>query len=128
METTALKTALAFLFSVPMGLVQMDYDHKPPADWPKLDERISYIEPEAVGRFCGVPKNLVHRVQGCTKIDFYYNLCMIHLANKTPELLQHEREHCLGYDHKGDGGKSASAWKAHKTSGKGTAYDKPLDF
>jgi len=126
MGATTLKTTLAFLFSTQMGLVQMDYETKPPADWPVLDERISYIEPEAVGRFCGVPKDLVHRVQGCTKIDFYYNLCMIHLANKSPELLKHEREHCLGYDHRGDGGKSIKAWADHKASGRGNAYSKPF--
>lgn len=115
--------AIAFFFPVPMGLVKMDYETKPPADWPRLNERISYIEPEAVGRFCGVPKNMVHRVQGCSHIDFYYRLCMINLSNKSPELLQHEREHCQGFDHQGDGGKSRKAWEEHKASGRGSAYD-----
>jgi hypothetical protein len=117
---------IASLFSISVGLVPMDYDTKPPADWPKLDERISYIELEAVPRFCGVPKELVSRVQGCSKIDFYYNLCMIHLGNNSPELLAHEREHCLGFNHRGEGGKSAKAWTEYKATGKGSVYDQPF--
>jgi hypothetical protein len=120
------KLALAFFFASSPGLVPMDYQTKPPSDWPKLDERITYIPQESVARFCRVSKDLTDRVQGCTTIDFYYNLCMIHLGNKSPELLAHEREHCQGYDHEGDGGKSIRAWEAFKAKGTGNVYQQPF--
>jgi len=95
-------------------LVDIDYDTKPPADWPKLEERITYADRETVQRWCNMPKALRNKAFNCAVVSFRYGLCMIYLSERTPEALAHERGHCAGYDHVGDGRKSHAAWERWK--------------
>jgi hypothetical protein len=39
---------------------------------------------------------------------------MIYLSSNDPEALRHERAHCAGYGHVGEGGKAHQAWARFK--------------
>lgn len=95
-------------------LVKIDYSVSPPADWPKLEEKLSYVAAQDLPKFCG-PKPAQGHAEGCSVVHFGYEVCYIYLANKAPELLEHERAHCKGYDHVGQAGRSQQAWERWKS-------------
>lgn len=96
-------------------LVRIDYGVSPPADWPALDERLTYADTATVRRWCNAPGVY----EGCAVTSFRYSLCMIYLANKDSALLEHERAHCAGYAHVGDAAKVRAAWELWKAKGAG---------
>lgn len=101
-------------------LVAIDYNYPPPKDWPKLEEKVHYIESRDFEKFCGRVPTFRH-AHGCSIVHFGYEVCYIYLTNKDPELLEHEKAHCAGYSHVGQGGRAHQAlerWKAHKASQK----------
>lgn len=94
----------------------IDYRAMPPADWPKLEERISYADVSTVRRWCNRPASQIH---GCAVVSFRYGLCMIYLSNKEPALIEHERAHCAGYAHAGEASVVRAAWERWKASQQG---------
>jgi hypothetical protein len=103
-----------FLVGCVTKLVDIDYSTKPPADWPQLEERITKADVETVQRWCNMPQALRGRAFNCAVISFRYGLCMIYLSTDDPEAIKHERAHCAGYNHVGEGGKSHKAWDSFK--------------
>ena len=100
------------------SLVAIDYNTPPPADWPKLEERITYADVETIQRWCNMPKALRDRAFNCAVVSFTYGLCMIYLSERTPEALAHERAHCAGYSHVGEGYRAHRAWEMFKKNPK----------
>ena len=101
-----------------MRMVEIDYSVKPPADWPVLEERLTYADKETIQRWCNVPKHLQGRIYNCAVMSFTYGLCMIYLSDNTPESLAHERAHCQGYGHVGDAHSVHRAWDVYKRTKK----------
>jgi len=104
-------------------LVPIDYSHAPPDDFPKLDERITYLDDlESLYRFCNVRKNFpagLVKMNGCAVLSFEYELCMIYVRPNDEASLKHERAHCAGYNHVGEAGKMQAAWENWKRYRKG---------
>lgn len=94
-------------------MVKMDYSYAPPADWPKLEEKLHYIEAIDFPKFCGKLPLFKH-ADGCSVVNFEYEVCYIYLVKKDDELLEHERGHCRGFDHVGQAGVSLRAWERWK--------------
>jgi hypothetical protein len=114
---TAMRYLLVLLLTscaIPRTLVEIDYNTKPPADWPILEERITYADVATVQRWCNMPQAMRDRAFNCAVVSFRYGLCMIYLSSNDPEALRHERAHCAGYSHVGDGGKAHQAWERFK--------------
>jgi hypothetical protein len=99
-------------------LVAIDYNTKPPEDWPQLEERITYADVATVQRWCNMPQAIRDRAFNCAVVSFKHGLCMIYLSSKDPEALAHERAHCAGYGHVGDGDITHRAWVTYKRSQK----------
>ena len=96
-------------------LVDIDYTVKPPADWPALEERITYADAPTVQRWCNMPQNIRDRAFNCAVVSFRYGLCMIYLSDKNDAAaLAHERAHCQGYSHVGEGYRAHQAWERFK--------------
>ena len=91
-------------------LVDIDYNTQPPADWPQLEERITYADIPTIRRWCNMPKGM--RAYNCAVVSFRYGLCMIYLSDQNDaSALAHERAHCQGYSHVGEGRKAHAAWE-----------------
>ena len=96
-------------------LVDIDYTVKPPADWPALEERITYADVQTLQRWCNMPKGM--RAYNCAVVSFRYGLCMIYLSDKNDAAaLAHERAHCQGYGHVGESNVVHRAWERFKKS------------
>ena len=52
-------------------------------------------------------------VVACSEWRFDTLSCAVHVPVDSPELLEHERAHCQGYDHVGES-TIADAWKAYR--------------
>jgi hypothetical protein len=99
--------------AIPRTMVEIDYNTKPPADWPVLEERITYADVATVQRWCNMPQAMRDRAFNCAVVSFRYGLCMIYLSSNDPEALRHERAHCAGYSHVGER-KAHQAWERFK--------------
>jgi hypothetical protein len=97
---------------------QIDYSIKPPEGWPELREEIVYGTEEQMQRWCQKFAEVGGgKVIGCAKAHFEWDLCMIFLSSDNPEHLEHERAHCRGYGHVGEGKiahKAFELWKAKR--------------
>jgi hypothetical protein len=102
---------LWIVFLAGCALTPIDYSNAPPADWPKLFEKVNYIPVNDLDKWC---PGRTGNAQGCAIVKFNYSWCVIYLANKDPALLEHERAHCRGYDHVGDFNRSRNAWAQYK--------------
>ena len=102
-------------------LTQIDYSVRPPYDWPKLTERVVYLDLLATQNYCRMTPQMRKRGDfGCAQVNFREGTCTIYLSKQSAEALEHERAHCAGYDHVGDAGRSREAWerwKEHKRNG-----------
>lgn len=94
----------------------IDYDTAPPADWPQLEERLTYADLDTVRRWCNRPKSAL---SACATPSFRYGLCMIYLSRNDPVLLKHERAHCAGYGHVGSASEPRVMWERWKADQKG---------
>lgn len=95
----------------------MDYNNPPPADWPKLREHIYSIQHADLARYCKTSAENAAKSVSCAVINFAVNTCSIYITEKAlPDSLQHEREHCLGYNHVGDLNRSRNAWERWKAT------------
>jgi hypothetical protein len=95
--------------------IEIDYDRKPPADYPTLRQEVVYGDEEQMRRWCSrVPEAWMGRVIGCSKTHFQWDLCMIFISTKNPDHLKHEQAHCEGYGHVGGGRTPADDWAEFK--------------
>jgi hypothetical protein len=103
------------LTSFSQTYIEIDYNRKPPADYPNLRQEVVYGDEEQMKRWCSrVPEAWQGKVIGCSKMHFEWNLCMIFLSTNNPDHLKHEQDHCLGYGHVGGGRTPADEWEAYK--------------
>jgi hypothetical protein len=89
----------------------LDLSITPPDDWPVKDVQIQYLEPGTVPPMCAQYAN---HTNSCAVVNFRTGVCYIYLTTKSPEVLEHERGHCNGYDHVGDTNRSRKAWEQWK--------------
>jgi len=75
----------------------IDVERTPPADWPKLEEHVFRIEQADIPERCF--DGISTRANACAVTDFRNRVCNIYVATDDPAVLEHERLHCLGYDH-----------------------------
>lgn len=108
---------------------QIDQHTKPPRDWPALrviehhlmvgevyDRCWQYVSPGMkVAAVLLLAPPIVH---GCAEIDFRMGECHIYVRGDIPEpdVLEHERLHCQGYDHTRGDATLARAWRNYKDS------------
>ena len=119
------KTLVAALAAVSMQaaaqttrLVPMDYSVQIPQDWPKLEERLTIADKPTIARWCQMPPHIAARADSCAVLDFRYELCMIYATSEDPDVIKHEREHCAGYSHQGEGRRALDAWERWKQNRK----------
>lgn len=93
---------LILVLSLLAGCTMIDIQSSLPADWPILQERVSYGA-DAI-RATGCPFNPVLFSTGCANINFDTGICTIAILSDDEYgalTLEHEREHCKGRDHAG---------------------------
>lgn len=96
---------------------QIDYSRRP-ADWPDL-AIVEQTVPEAeIHTTCGIPKSGLPILFGCAIADFKALVCRVfYLLGMEGEawLVEHERAHCRGHDHKGSNGLELQ-WEFYKAT------------
>lgn len=97
-------------------LVAIDYTVPPPADWPRLEEKVDRIAPEDLPKYCSGLGAAVSRSVSCAVTSFRRGICYIYLTRDDPDDLEHERAHCAGYGHVGDAWAPARAWERFKAA------------
>jgi hypothetical protein len=116
-EDAVVKFALLALLA--SGCTIVDMNRPPPADWPELrviEQRASFLD---LQRVCnpGTPlaiSLLIGVIQSCAWIYFDRGECVIwSTEDASPEVLEHERAHCAGYDHIA-GSTLAEGWTSWK--------------
>jgi hypothetical protein len=108
---------MAMLAGCAARTVAIDYSVAPPADWPKLEERITKVNTDTIEKFCPGAGGGVRplRMNGCAATRFRVGICDIYLFDPTDQgSLEHERAHCRGYGHVGDADAPAKAWATYK--------------
>lgn len=87
----------------------------PPADWPKLEQRVHYVPGGKLHEVCSKYAPFWMFIFACSEYDFRVNTCDIWLPEgpDQPWLKEHEEKHCLGYDHPGDP-TLQKAWETYK--------------
>lgn len=105
--------------------IDIDYSTPPPADWPKLTERITRVPRAQIPKFCAGLGRDAYRSASCAITRFRLGICDIFLSTDKPSMLEltdepsmleHERAHCRGYGHVGDASAPADAWNLYKAS------------
>lgn len=94
--------------------VPIDHSRAPPADWPKLEQRVVYTDsPEQLRKYCGASSEASGKYLACSTIHFAAGVCMIYSGTHEAAVVDHERDHCLGYDHAGYS-RGPDAWERFK--------------
>ena len=99
---------LLFLFGC---ATTVDLSRPPPIDWPQLTVEVRQVSEDMARKACGNPRMI--SVYGCAVVFFPIRKCIIFLANNSRETLEHEKLHCLGYDHIGESS-MRDGWARHK--------------
>lgn len=93
--------------------------HTPaPANWPKLEVRDHVVSGWEVQRRCYGYLSTAAKLVGafpmaCAEINFAAGTCDIWRAHDaSPEILEHEHDHCAGRDHPGES-TLRDAWAQH---------------
>lgn len=105
--------AIALAACVLSACTTIDVDRAPPADWPALDTRVHHVENVAIE--CAPYTAFGSIPFACAVIDFKANTCTIWTAVSWQFVMEHERRHCLGYDHP-DESTLRDAWEAFKAT------------
>lgn len=105
------RIVFALLFMLAGCATIVDVNRAPPADWPALDVVVQRTTEEVVRKACS--RTTLIAAYGCTVVRLENNKCYIFLATDDPATLEHERLHCLGYDHVGDSF-LRDMWARHK--------------
>jgi len=93
------------------AVTAIDHESGPPEDWPALAVTVHERAPE-FDTACKVSSHAMP-VLGCTVANFERRTCNIYLRFSADAVLDHERLHCLGYDHAGEAG-LRTAWARYK--------------
>lgn len=78
----------------------IDASRAPPAGWPNLTVTVIHTTESDVARRCSATKMI--EAWGCTLPQFQTGRCFILIAKEDSSVLEHEKMHCLGYDHPGE--------------------------
>lgn len=78
----------------------IDTSRAPPNDWPQLKVVVVKTDSAEVQRQCYATTAFV--VAGCTTANFLKATCYIYLSTDNAAVIEHEKMHCLGYDHPGE--------------------------
>jgi len=114
--------ALAMLACALLGACTViDKDVPPPADWPALAIHVHKVKGGELIKECWPAESLFMQLNGalpsgCAWINFARNRCDVYLPSYVDHdgyALNHELEHCHGYDHYGDS-TMHDAWAAWK--------------
>lgn len=105
------RAALALLLL--SGCSVMDYSRAPPSDWPALTVTVERMAFGPLQAKCG--GNLFVQVLACPWVNFTARTCVIYTSTDDEAVLDHERDHCRGYNHVGDSRVSDMwrHWKAY---------------
>lgn len=94
-------------------------DTAPPADWPKLEvvvHRVDGIDVIAkCYKYVSLPMKLLGSIPlACSEFNFAANRCDVWVEHEERgAILEHELEHCRGYDHAGSHD-VADIWQNYK--------------
>lgn len=100
----------------------IDTHKAPPSDWPALKIVEHEVSGWQVQRHCYKYVPLSMRLIGgfalaCAEWNFAKRTCTIYrTSDSSPEVLDHEYDHCLGYAHVDDDA-PANAWRAYLSRG-----------
>lgn len=103
----------AFLVLMLAGCMTMDYGRAPPSDWPQLEVKIIKQDFKQVQRTCRNDFWPERQANGCAIADFDARICRIYTWTNNRGVIEHERAHCYGYDHRGESG-MRDAWESYK--------------
>ena len=85
----------------------------PPTDWPKLATTIHAVSSKEMRDVCQPYMPFGSIAEACALWNFDAKTCDIWIDRETQSGLEHEKLHCLGYDHAG-GTTLADAWASYK--------------
>lgn len=93
-------------------MTTIDTGRGPPPDWPELEIVVMRVSEATARYYC--PAGFMQTVYACTIPSFADGRCLIYLASDSPSILEHEKLHCKGYDHRGESAArdSWAKWKA----------------
>lgn len=95
------------------GCNSINYDQRPPADWPEL--RVVIHKSGFMAR-----QECNGTLGGCAVPNFCAKRCDVYLQVDSRAIEAHERAHCAGYDHPGDD-TMRGLWEGYKWKGNGAA-------
>ena len=85
-----------------------------PADWPKLEQLVERLPDADTQRACSRYMSAGPPRRACAVVNFAAGTCRIVLADSsTRGNYDHERMHCMGYDHAGET-TVRDAWSTYK--------------
>lgn len=102
---------LGILFCVVKGCTTIDTHTPPPRDWPVLKQSVIYTQDAP--RICAkyAPLSIA-----CAEVNFIRRTCVIYTSVDWKHVLEHERQHCEGYDHHGES-TLRDLWARYKRNG-----------
>jgi hypothetical protein len=103
--------ALASCLLAGCVIAPVDTERGPPPDWPELQVHVSVTDRD-LASLCRLQSGLSPLI-GCAMVDFNRRSCTVYLRFESPAVLEHERLHCLGYDHPAEA-TLRNAWEAFK--------------
>lgn len=115
---SAIVAALAAIMVQLQGCAGMmiDTHTPPPADWPKLRVVEHYVPSAVMRDRCSRFVSRFALPEACAEWHFRANECHIFFSSDFPPadwIVQHERQHCAGYDHPGSTA-ARDAWKSFR--------------
>jgi hypothetical protein len=93
-------------------ITPIDDRREPPRDWPALSVKVERAT-EPLAKLCNLRSTVAEPLVGCSVVNFDRRDCVIYLAVDSRTVLEHERMHCLGYDHPGES-TFRVAWERYK--------------
>lgn len=107
---------MALLISGCAHFDSIDYNTKPPKDWPDLTIRVHTVTKEQILQACN---KVVPFPQACASINFYFKTCDVYVPEGAARdfFIRHELAHCNGYDHVGETA-LRDAWEVWKKENK----------
>lgn len=106
-----MRLLLVLLLTGCAQLKAIDYSIAPPEDWPLKEIVVTQFDPGTTPPLCA---QYAGHTRSCAVINFRTGVCYISLTTNEPEVVEHERAHCRGFDHVGDLNRSRSKWEEWK--------------
>ncbi len=119
-EMKYLLIVLLLLSGCATTVTPMDWSKLPPSDFPKLEIKVIKVTEDQLKERC---KNIYYspftQPLACSLLYFSANSCLIYTATDNPEIIEHEKGHCQGYDHPNDAS-IRGGWERWKAKNKGS--------